>query len=320
MTYRVLADPTGMACTIVACDAAHHYTITTTYLADPARDAVLMRMRFRGPGGDQLYVRLDPLAGGTGGGGSQNAGGNTATLASVDGGPVPVASNTNTTTDAVNRNYAVPTYMALESSAGFSTASVGYAGTASDGLTMLDSSHELTSLRLGARRPRHADRGRPAGARPQRRARARLRHDPAQALRVAGASVAPAFRPRAGAATSGSGSATTPVCGGRPRASAAPRSTSTTSRSTSSRPARTRRSRARSLPGWPRRGDSRFRPATSPTASRRTSAPTARCSPAICTRRSPGCSSPATCRPPATRPCSCSTASSRPTARCRATR
>ena len=41
-------------------------------------------------------------------------------------------------TDAVNRDYAVPTYMALESSSGFSSASVGYADSASDGLNMLD--------------------------------------------------------------------------------------------------------------------------------------------------------------------------------------
>ena len=117
MTYRVLPDPTGMACTIVASSAAHDYRITTTYIADPSRDAVLMRIRFDGPRGDQLYVRLDPLAGGTGGGGSQNAGGNTASLvASVDGQPVPVDVNTNTTTDAVNRDYAVPTFEALESS------------------------------------------------------------------------------------------------------------------------------------------------------------------------------------------------------------
>ena len=57
---------------------------------------------------------------------------------------VPVAFNTNTVTNAVNRTYAVPTYMALESSNGFSNASVGYAGSASDGLTMLDSTHKLT--------------------------------------------------------------------------------------------------------------------------------------------------------------------------------
>ena len=69
MTYRLIPDPTGMSCTVVASDAAHGYSITTTYLADPARDAVLMRVRFQAPTGDQLYVRLDPLAGGTGGGG-----------------------------------------------------------------------------------------------------------------------------------------------------------------------------------------------------------------------------------------------------------
>ena len=62
----------------------------------------------------------------------------TGRLATVNGEPVPVAFNTNTTTDAVNRDYAVPTYEALEASGGFTTASVGYEGTASDGLTMLD--------------------------------------------------------------------------------------------------------------------------------------------------------------------------------------
>jgi glucoamylase len=81
MTYRLLpSDPTGMSCTVVASDAAHGYNITTSYIADPARDAILMRVHFDGPRGDQLYARLDPLAGGTGGGGAQNAGGNSATL------------------------------------------------------------------------------------------------------------------------------------------------------------------------------------------------------------------------------------------------
>jgi GH15 family glucan-1,4-alpha-glucosidase len=143
MTYKVLPDFTGMSCTVVASpkNAARGYSITTTYIADPADDAVLMRTRFNAPRGDQLYVRLDPLAGGTGGGGSQNAGPNSAVVTSQG---VPVAFNTNTTTNATNRDYAVPTYMALESSSGFSSASVGYADTASDGLTMLDSAHSLT--------------------------------------------------------------------------------------------------------------------------------------------------------------------------------
>jgi glucoamylase len=152
MSYRVLPDPTGMSCTILATSTAHHFQIRTTYIADPARDAILMRTTFSGRG-DQLYVRLDPLAGGTGGGAlppsptnpePENAGGNSAELVNAGGQTVPVDYNLNTTTDAVNRNYAVPTYMALESSSGFSSASVGYAGTASDGLTMLDTAHSLT--------------------------------------------------------------------------------------------------------------------------------------------------------------------------------
>ncbi len=141
MSYRVVPDPTGMSCTIVASSAARHYSITTTYIADPARDAVLMRTRFHGPSGDQVYVRLDPLAGGTGGGGSTNGGGNSASLV----GSVPVDANTNTVTDASNRDYAVPTFEALQSSRGFGAESVGYAGSASDGLTMLDAGHGLTT-------------------------------------------------------------------------------------------------------------------------------------------------------------------------------
>src|SRR6478735_11860968 len=31
MTYRVIPDFTGMSCTIVASNSAHHYSITTTY-------------------------------------------------------------------------------------------------------------------------------------------------------------------------------------------------------------------------------------------------------------------------------------------------
>jgi glucoamylase len=141
MSYRVIPDPAGMSCTVVASSAVHHYSITTTYIADPARDAVLMRTRFSGPSADQVYVRLDPLAGGTGGGGSENSGGNTASLV----GSVPVDANTNTVTDAVNRDYAVPTFEALQSSRGFGAESVGYADSASDGLTMLDAAHGLTT-------------------------------------------------------------------------------------------------------------------------------------------------------------------------------
>ena len=144
MTYENFPDPTGMACTVIASNSAHHYRIVTTYFADPARDAVLMQTQFAGPSSDRLYVRLDALAGGTGGGGVTNGGPNSAQLDSFRGGLVPLAFNTNTSTDAVNRSYAVPTYEALESSGGFSNASVGYAGTPSDGQQMLDTSRALT--------------------------------------------------------------------------------------------------------------------------------------------------------------------------------
>jgi glucoamylase len=144
MTYRVLDDPTGMACTVIATSATHHYRITTTYLADPSRDAVVMRTRFDGPRTDQLYVRLDPLAGGTGGGGTQNAGANTGAVVDGNGGQTLLASNPNTTTQASNRSYAVATDEALQASGGLWDASVGYAGTGSDGETMLDAGHRLT--------------------------------------------------------------------------------------------------------------------------------------------------------------------------------
>ena len=146
MSYSVVPDPTGMACTVVASSTKHHYRIVTTYIADPSRDAVLMHVKFEGPDRDQVYVRLDPLAGGTGGGGTQNAGPNTATLERFGGDLVPAVQNQNTITQASNRDYAVPTFAALDASHGFSDASVGYAGTASDGLTMLDTARHLTTF------------------------------------------------------------------------------------------------------------------------------------------------------------------------------
>jgi glucoamylase len=151
MTYTVAADPTGMACTVTATDAQHGYQLTTTYITDPARDTVLMHTALTAlPGsgtsvaGLHLYARLDAHVNGNGGGGTQNAGGNTGVIDTSTGSPVPVIYSTNTVTNAVNRDYAVPTYMALDASVPSPAASVGYAGTASDGLTELDASHALT--------------------------------------------------------------------------------------------------------------------------------------------------------------------------------
>jgi len=154
MTYTVAADPTGMACTVTSTDARHGFQLVTTYVTDLASDTVLMHTTLRAlPGsgtslaGLHLYARLDAHVNGNGGGGSQNAGANSGVVDTSAGAPVPVIFSTNTVTNAVNRDYAVPTYMALAASGGpgsGGTASVGYAGTASDGLTQLDSAHALT--------------------------------------------------------------------------------------------------------------------------------------------------------------------------------
>ncbi len=139
-------------------DASHHFRLVTTYITDPARDTVLMRTRLEGNTRNlHLYARLDAHVNGNGGGGTQNAGANSGVVDTSTNEQIPVIFSTNTVTNATNRTYAVPTYMALASSpvrpansapannAPANNASVGYAGTASDGLTQLDASHTLTS-------------------------------------------------------------------------------------------------------------------------------------------------------------------------------
>ncbi len=146
LTYTVTADPTGMSCTVTATSAPHGYRVITTYVTDPRSDAVVMHTRLVGGRGLQLFARLEPLIGGNGGGGTaaDNAGADNAAVDTSRGSPVPVASDTNTVTTASNRDYGVPTFAALRAQRPFSQVSVGYAGTASDGLTMLDAAHALT--------------------------------------------------------------------------------------------------------------------------------------------------------------------------------
>ena len=150
MTYTVAADPTGMSCTVTSTDAKHGFQLVTTYITDPASDTVLMHTRLQDlPGSStslaalHLYARLDAHVNGNGGGGSGNAGANSGVVDTSGGAPVAVVFSTNTVTNAANRDYAVPTYMALAGTAA-QAASVGYAGTASDGLTQLDTGHALT--------------------------------------------------------------------------------------------------------------------------------------------------------------------------------
>ena len=148
MTYTVQADPTGMQCTITSTDAKRGFALVTTYITDPQRDTVLMNTRIEPTKGStadigalKIYARLDAHVNGDGGGGTQNAGGNTGVIDARTG--IPVVYSTNTTSEAANRTYAVPTYMAMTAtSAG--QASVGYEGTASDGLNQLDAARALT--------------------------------------------------------------------------------------------------------------------------------------------------------------------------------
>jgi glucoamylase len=153
LSYTVSADASGMTCTVTATSATHGYQLSTTYLTDPNRDAVLMRTRLGvipGTGTSlaalHLYARLDAHVNGNGGGGGANGGADTgAVVAAANGGVVPVIYDTSVTSQATNRNYAEPTYMALRPASPAHTAGVGYAGTASDGLTELDASHALTA-------------------------------------------------------------------------------------------------------------------------------------------------------------------------------
>jgi glucoamylase len=150
-TYTVSTDGTGMACTVTTSSKAGRYRLITTYITDPARDAVVVRTRLAAGrdaehAGDvrdlRLYVRLDATIGGNGGGGDVNGGADTGTV--QDG--VPVVSDENTTTNATNRDYAQPTHLALAASRPLPAASVGFAGTAGDGLTMLDAGRRLTAF------------------------------------------------------------------------------------------------------------------------------------------------------------------------------
>ncbi len=151
MTYTVAADRSGMSCTVTSTDASHGFQLVTTYITDPASDTVLMHTTLRDlPGSGtnlarlRLYARLDAHVNGNGGGGSQNAGANTGLVDTTTGSQIPVIFSTSTTTNAANRDYAVPTYMALAAGSPAGVASVGYAGAASDGLSQLDTSRALT--------------------------------------------------------------------------------------------------------------------------------------------------------------------------------
>jgi hypothetical protein len=156
-------DPTGMSCRVTTTADSGRYRIVTDYVADPARNALLLRLAFDplGHQGLKLYLRFDPTVNGNGGGGDGNGGPDTGTVDTSSGHPVLVASDPVTATNAANRDYAQPVFAALDASSPFTQVSNGFAGGASDGLTQLDRDHALElALRSGNVR-RHLDGRRP---------------------------------------------------------------------------------------------------------------------------------------------------------------
>ncbi|HXV34315.1 MAG TPA: glucodextranase DOMON-like domain-containing protein [Gaiellaceae bacterium] len=151
MTYTVETerDSGGMACTVVATATSGKYRIETDYVTDPARNSVLMHVRFKPDvAGLRLYARIDPTVNGNGGGGAGNGGADRATIDDSAGHPVLVSFDPVTETNAANRDYAQPVYAALDGP--FTEATSGFVGAGSDGLVQLDAAHELTTTYVDA--------------------------------------------------------------------------------------------------------------------------------------------------------------------------
>ncbi len=145
MTYTAQAlDPGGMECQVTATAKSGAYSIVTDYFTDPGRNSLLMRVRMHNSTHSplQLFARFDPSINGNGGGGAGNGGADSATVDTSAGHAVMVAYDTKTATNAVNRDYAQPVFAALDGP--FNQTTSGFAGTPSDGLVQLDSSHALT--------------------------------------------------------------------------------------------------------------------------------------------------------------------------------
>ncbi|MEY2417259.1 MAG: hypothetical protein QOH53_2593, partial [Ilumatobacteraceae bacterium] len=138
-------DASGMSCRVTSTARNGKYKIVTDYVTDPDRNTLLMRTRLDDNHSNlKLYVRFDPTINGNGGGGAGNGGPDSAVTDLSTQHPIPVAYDTNTATNAANRDYAQPVFAALDGP--FVSVTNGYAGGASDGLTQLDTSHGLTTV------------------------------------------------------------------------------------------------------------------------------------------------------------------------------
>nr|BBH93250.1 glucan 1,4-alpha-glucosidase [Thermogemmatispora argillosa] len=150
-TYSVqLLDGAALDCRVIATARSGRYRIVTDYVTDPARNSVVMHLRFTPLAGSlsdyHLYLYFDPTVNGNGGGGAGNGGADSALTDTSTGQPLPIAFDTNTRSNAANRSYAVPVYTALAASRPFLQVSNGFLGAASDGLVQLEQAHALTQL------------------------------------------------------------------------------------------------------------------------------------------------------------------------------
>src|SRR5947209_12911232 len=135
-TYTVQPlGSSGLDCAVTTTAKSGKYRIITDYLTDAARNTVVMQVHFEPLVGDlsnyKLYVRYDPSINGNGGGGSGNGGGDSGIVDTSTGHNVPIAFDTNTKSQAINRTYAVPVYSALDASIPFTQVSNGFAGQSS---------------------------------------------------------------------------------------------------------------------------------------------------------------------------------------------
>jgi glucoamylase len=139
----------ALDCEVTTTANSGKYRIISDYLTDPSRNTVVVNVHFVPLVGDlsnyQLYVLYNPSINGNGGGGSGNGGGDNSTISTSTGHNIPVAFDTNTSSNAFNRTYAAPVYSALDASTPFMKVSNGFVGQPSDGLVQLDASHALTT-------------------------------------------------------------------------------------------------------------------------------------------------------------------------------
>jgi glucoamylase len=137
-THQVsLADPYSLTFTQANTATSGKYTITKTYVADPAQNTVLIQTTFDNTSSTPLYLYVDyqPYLGNDG---MNNSGGtdpSTGDLESVNG---SVAS-------------------ALAASVPFSQTNTGYTGTSSSGVSELMSSHQLTTTYSSTSSSGHID-------------------------------------------------------------------------------------------------------------------------------------------------------------------